>query len=167
MHIPPLYKRTSWQRFLIGVVVGCVVAYLILLFMYGTMYEEVIQENSHLRATNKELTNFNNSLIADKEEAEELEKKPYTIQRIQITIENEKQLRLDRLAIHQLKELITDEIDVIVGKSVQSTADNNELLIAAIENKTFKVDDFSYSFEVTKFILYSTVHITLHVTLET
>src|SRR5699024_10201500 len=155
MHIPPVYKRPSWQRFLIGVVVGVVVAYVIMLFMYGTIYEQIVQENSELRASNKELTNFNDALPEDKEEAEEQEAKPYTIEQIDIMIENEKELRLDRLATHQLEELITDEIDLIIGKSVQSTAENNELLIAAIENKTFKIDGFSYSFEVSRFILYS------------
>lgn len=166
MHIPPVYKRPSWQRFLIGVVVGVVVAYVIMLFMYGTIYEQIVQENSELRASNKELTNFNDALLEDKEEAEEQEAKPYTIEQIDIMIENEKELRLDRLATHQLEELITDEIDIIIGKSVQSTAENNELLIAAIENKTFKIDGFSYSFEVSRFILYSTVKITLKATLE-
>lgn len=166
MHIPPVYKRPSWQRFLIGVVVGVVVAYVIMLFMYGTIYEQIVQENSELRASNKELTNFNDALLEDKEEAEEQEAKPYTIEQIDIMIENEKELRLDRLATHQLEELITDEIDIIIGKSVQSTAENNELLIAAIENKTFKIDGFSYSFEVSRFILYSTAKITLKATLE-
>ena len=166
MHIPPVYKRPSWQRFLIGVVVGVVVAYVIMLFMYGTIYEQIVQENSELRASNKELTNFNDALPEDKEEAEEQEAKPYTIEQIDIMIENEKELRLDRLATHQLEELITDEIDLIIGKSVQSTAENNELLIAAIENKTFKIDGFSYSFEVSRFILYSTAKITLKATIE-
>ncbi len=166
MHIPPVYKRPSWQRFLIGVVVGVVVAYVIMLFMYGTIYEQIVQENSELRASNKELTNFNDALLEDKEEAEEQESKPYTIEQIDIMIENEKELRLDRLATHQLEELITDEIDLIIGKSVSSTAENNELLIAAIENKTFKIDGFSYSFEVSRFILYSTAKITLKATLE-
>jgi len=166
MHIPPVYKRPSWQRFLIGVVVGVVVAYVIMLFMYGTIYEQIVQENSELRASNKELTNFNDALLEDKEEAEEQEAKPYTIEQIDIMIENEKELRLDRLATHQLEELITDEIDLIIGKSVQSTAENNELLIAAIENKTFKIDGFSYSFEVSRFILYSTAKITLKATIE-
>ncbi len=167
MHIPPIYKRPAWQRFLIGTVVGAFSAYIILLFMYGTIYEQVVQENSELRASNKELTNFNNALLEDKEEAEEQESKPYTIEQINITIENEKELRLDRLATHQLEELIIDEIDLIIGKSVQSTAENNELLIAAIENKTFKIDSFSYTFKVSKFVLYSTVNITLEATLET
>lgn len=166
MHIPPVYKRPSWQRFLIGVVVGVVVAYVIMLFMYGTIYEQIVQENSELRASNKELTNFNDALLEDKEEAEEQESKPYTIEQIDIMIENEKELRLDRLATHQLEELITDEIDLIIGKSVSSTAENNELLIAAIENKTFKIDGFSYSFEVSRFILYSTAKITLKATIE-
>lgn len=167
MHIPPMYKRPAWQRFLIGTVVGAFLAYLVLLFIYGTIYEQVVQENSELRASNKELTNFNNALLEDQEEAEEKESTPYTIERIDIVIENEDELRLDRLATHQLEELIMDEIDLIIGKNVQSTAENNELLIATIENKTFKVDDFIYTFEVSKFILYSTVKITLQATLET
>lgn len=167
MHIPPLHKRPGWQRFLIGTVVGAFVAYIILLFMYGTIYEQIVQENSELRASNKELTKYNSALLEDQEESEEIESKPYTIERIQLVIENEQELRLDRLATHQLEELILDEIDLIIGKSVQSTAESNELLIATIENKSFKIDDFTYTFKVSKFILYSTVKITLHASLET
>ncbi len=161
MHIPPHYKRPSWQRFLLGVVTGAFFAYLLLIFMYGTMYEQIVHENSTLRASNKELTKYNEALIEDQEEAEERQKAPYTIERIQIDIENEKELRLDRLAIHQLEELLIEEIDIVIGKSVSSVAENNVLLIAAIENKTFKVDDFTYTFTVKKFILYATVLITL------
>lgn len=161
MHIPPHYKRPSWQRFLLGVVAGAFFAYLLLIFMYGTMYEQIVHENSTLRASNKELTKYNEALIEDQEEAEERQKAPYTIERIQIDIENEKELRLDRLAIHQLEELLIEEIDIVIGKSVSSVAENNVLLIAAIENKTFKVDDFTYTFTVKKFILYATVLITL------
>lgn len=161
MHIPPHYKRPSWQRFFLGVVTGILVGYVIMLFMYGTMYEQVVDENRTLRASNKELTNYNKALIEDQEEAEERVNAPYTIERIQFNIENEKELRLDRLASHELEELLIDEIDVVIGKSVSSVAENNALLIAAIENKSFKVDDFTYTFTVKKFILYSTVLFTL------
>lgn len=167
MHIPPLHKRTTWQRFFIGVAVGAFLAYLILLFMYGTMYEKTIQNNSELQSTNNELKKYNDALIEDQEEAEEREDQPYKIDQITIDITNEKELMLDRLATHQLEELVMEEIDLIIGKSVQSVAENNALLIATIENKSFKVDDASYTFEVTQFILYSTVNVTLKASLET
>lgn len=45
MHIPPYYKKESWQRFFIGAFFGAVIAYVIIMYMYGSMYEKLYEEN--------------------------------------------------------------------------------------------------------------------------
>ena len=97
MHIPPYYKLTSWQRFIIGIVTGGVISYAIFIFMYGSMYEKLYEENLELQSKLSELQSRNDSLLQDKEDLDEKTKQQSIVERIEISIMNQEELRLDRL----------------------------------------------------------------------
>ena len=162
MHVPPYHKKRSYQIFLLGVFVGTIIAYIILSFMHGKMYENVVTENIRLQTTVKELERKNEALLADKEN---LEGKQYVIQSIDIHFSNAEQFKFDRLIVHELEDLIKSEVNQIIGKEIDSIADNDELLISLIENKTFTIDDLSYQFIVEKLSISETVRFTLRATL--
>src|SRR5699024_2174610 len=98
------------------------------------------------------LESQNKSLLEDKEDLDEQSKKSTTVSSIDIIISNEKELR-DRLITHQLEDLIKKEINHIIGQDVDAIAKTDKLLIATIENKTFPIDDFKYTFIVQRLII--------------
>lgn len=161
MHIPPYHKKRSWQILMVGAFIGSIIAYVVLVFMYGKMYEAVLTERIQLQTKIAELERQNEALLQDKEELEE--QTTVIIQSIQIQFMNGQELRFDRLITHQLEDLIKQEINFIIGKDVKSISASDELLVTVIENKTFTIDDLSYQFEVKKLYLSEQVKISLHV----
>lgn len=137
MQVPPFYRKRSWQVFTLGTILGGLIAYGIFLFMYGKLYSEILTENVQLHAQLSDLQQQNEILLHDQAQREE----PLTIQAIDIYYINEKDFRFDRLTTHQLNELIKGELKQIIGKSVDSTAENYELIIKLIEKKTFSLED--------------------------
>jgi len=162
MHIPPYYKLTSWQRFIIGVVTGGLIAYTIFIFMHGKMYEKLHEENLALQLKVSELKSHNDSLLQDKKALDEKSKQQSIVERIEISITNQEELRLDRLFVYQLDHMLKQEINHIIGKEIKTISESDQLLISTIENTAFSVDDFTYYFEVKRLTISDTVKLILH-----
>ncbi|WP_010099148.1 sporulation membrane protein YtrI [Ornithinibacillus scapharcae] len=153
MHVPRYHKKPGWQRFLVGVFFGGLISYWVVLFMYGTMYERLIKENSELQ---NDLTDANSRievLMKDNESLDEKSRQPITIEGIQLQILNAKDLNIDSLLQTQLEGLVKEQIKDIIGKDIKSIADSDSLIFSSIENKTYVVDDFTYSFDIERLIL--------------
>ncbi|WP_156291450.1 sporulation membrane protein YtrI [Oceanobacillus salinisoli] len=161
MHIPPYYKKPSWQFFIVGAVFGSLIAYLILLYMYGSMYEDLIRENQELESEIRELTIQNEALIEDNEDLNEKTNEAPTVESLEVEIPNWEELKLDRLIVHDLEEMVKEEIHHLIGEEISVVAESDFLLERAIENKGFKIDDVTYYFEVTKLTISETVKLTL------
>lgn len=157
MHIPPYHKKKTWQRFFAGSLVGGIIAYIIFIFMYGTMYENQLKENLELTSQVNDLKNQNEALLKDTENL----KTPVTVSVIDITIENAEEISLDSLAVPKLEELVKDEISHITGQSVSIVDEIDQLLISAIENKEYTIDDLRYQFTVRKLTISETVKVFL------
>lgn len=164
MHVPHYHKKRSWQIFLLGVFAGSIIAYLVFSLMYSKMYEQILTQNVQLRTQVTELEHQNEALLQDQEDREE-QKTGHTVQKIEIEFSNHNELRLDRLIIHELEDLLKNEINYIIGKDIESLTENDDLLITVIENKTFTIDDLSYQFEVKKLFISEQVKVTLHIKL--
>lgn len=150
MHIPPYHKKATWQRFFIGAVIGAIISYGIYLYIYGSLYEQLLEENLEIEAELTELENQNEALTQDKEDLDEKTQQPITVETIEINITNESELRLDRLIVHQLEELIKEEINHLIGQNVAIIDESSQLLRSSVENKGFSVDDFTYYFDITQ-----------------
>ena len=161
MHIPPYHKKKSWQLFLVGSVIGAIIAYFIIIYMYGEMYEKLLAENIELDAQVTKLKNHNDALLKDNKDLDEKSQEPLTVNAIELDIINGEELLLDRLLKRQLEELIKEEINHVIGQEVSVVGKSGQLLIATIENKEFTIDDFSYHFTINRIIIFETIHITL------
>lgn len=161
MHIPPYHKKPSWQFFIVGAAFGAIISYFVLIFMYGTMYEELVEENLELTSEKNELSRQNEALLEDNEDLNEKTNKEPTVENLEIIIANGEQLKLDRLIIHELEEMIKEELNHIVGQDIHTIGENDFLLERLIENKGFKVDDFTYYFEIKKLTISKVVKLTL------
>ncbi|MFD2046311.1 sporulation membrane protein YtrI [Ornithinibacillus salinisoli] len=159
MHIPPYHKKPGWQRFLAGVFFGALISYFVLIFMYATMYERLLEENSNIRSELTEAKNYIKALEEDKQNLDEKSKQPITVESIELEITNAEQLRIDKLLLVQLEDLMKEEIKHIIGQDVNTVYESNQLLEATIENKDFKVDDFIYTFEIKRLLINKKVKI--------
>ncbi|MFU0788379.1 sporulation membrane protein YtrI [Cerasibacillus sp. JNUCC 74] len=160
MHIPPYHKKVTWQRFFVGAMVGAVIAYCILIYMYGTMYEALLIENHELNNKVSQLRSQNESLLEDNDELNERSAKQVSIESISLSIENAETLRMDRLIVGKLEELVQEELKHVIGKDLTIIAESDRLLISTIENKTFTVEDFSYTLSIRKLIISNNIKIT-------
>lgn len=129
--------------------------------MYGKMYEQVLTDNIALNASVRELTMQNEALMLDKEKLQQ--RATLTVQTIEIDYVNGKQFRFDQLIIHQLNDIIKQQLQDIIGKEVKTVSESSELLISLIENKKYTVDDLSYNFIVKKLTIGEEVHLSLEV----
>ena len=150
MHIPPYHKKPSWQLFFAGAFIGGIIAYFILIYMYGTMYEELLAENLELSSQVNDLKEQNAALLQDKEDLSEKSEEPLTINSISVTIVDGERLKLDWLIEHQLEEMVKEQISHIIGQEISIIDKSDQLLQSTIENKGFTIDDFTYYFEVKK-----------------
>jgi len=148
MHIPPYHKKAGWQRFFAGVFFGGIIAYFILLYMYGTMYEELIAENLALTSELSDLKLQNQALLSDKEDLTEKSQQPLTVSTIEVTIENNEQIKMDLLIEQQLEDMLKEEINHLIGQEIAIVTKSDQLLISTIENKRFTVDEITYFFDV-------------------
>lgn len=161
MHIPPYLRKKSWQRFFLGFATGAVIAYVLFIFMYGSMYERLFENNLSLQSKVSELESQNKALSEDKKAVDEENKERLTVERIEIVIANADKLQLDRLIIHQLDDMIKNEINHIIGNDIRTVAESVKLLQSTIQNKEFSIDDFTYYFEVETMTISNTVELTL------
>lgn len=160
MHIVPYHRKKTWQRFILGMLLGGTIAYVLFSYMHGKMYEKVLSENIQLKSTIRQLEAQNEALLKDKES---LKKDAYHVRSIAIIFENKEELKLDRLITHELEDYIKKEINYIIGKSVSSLAENSDLLVSIIESSSVTIDDISFEFKVVKLFITEDVEITLHV----
>ncbi|QHE53240.1 sporulation membrane protein YtrI [Pontibacillus sp. HMF3514] len=167
MHIPPYYKKAGWQKFFAGMFIGGVIAYAIFLFMYGTHFENWIEENLMLRDEIRDLKDRAESLNKDKEELNEKRKEHLVVQSVEIVFLNESKLLsqnlTDRLSIYKLRELAKEQIHDVIGKDVSSVADNEHLIIKSLESKIYRVDEFTYELEVERLIISPKLTVSLQI----
>lgn len=159
MHIPRYYRKPGWQRFLVGIFFGALISYWIVLFMYGTMYERLLEENSKIQ---QKLNNAENKILAlekDNVDLNEKSKQKITVEEIDLVILNAEELKIDTLLQHQLEGLVKEEIQDIIGRDVASLTESDSLIMSSIENKTFRVDDFTYYFVIERLIISPTIRI--------
>lgn len=152
MHIPPYYKKPGWQRFLVGVFFGALAGYLIVIFMHGTMYGKLIEKNYELQSQVNDLQRKNKALTEDNEDLDQENNKPSTIESMNIKILNAEELKLDPLIIHQLADQIKKDLDQLIGLEIEVIGKSDELIVSTIQNKTYHVDDFSYTFKVHRMV---------------
>ncbi|MFP7255893.1 hypothetical protein SFC02_16520 [Terribacillus goriensis] len=165
MHIPPIYKQTGWQRFLVGFFLGGIISYFVYLFMYGTLFEDWVKEKVEMEGTIHDLERDIEVLKDNNEEMNELQQEGLLIDEITVAIEPDDSLELDKLIEHELKEAIKEEARHMIGRSVNGAVQSTPLLLGAIENKVYELDGFRYKVAVKQLIISEILYLT--VTVET
>nr|WP_289036848.1 sporulation membrane protein YtrI [uncultured Allobacillus sp.] len=167
MHIPPYYKKRTWQSFFLGVLAGVIIGYLFFLFVYGKHTERWIEENMEIRTELKQVKQENDLLKQDKENLNEKHEEKLTIQSFEINLSNAKDLELDRFTEYELIEKIEDELNPVIGRNIASVSEQRDLLIRTIENQTYHVRDINYSVKISHLTVAPILVVTVEVTVET
>ncbi|BAC14135.1 sporulation membrane protein YtrI [Oceanobacillus iheyensis] len=162
MHIPPYHKKPTWRLFFVGVFFGSIIGYLVIIYMYGSMYEDLLKENIELTSEVNELKKQNNALLEDKEERDEESQQPLTVSSIEIIFQEPERLKMDLLIQDQLKALIRQEIDHLIGEELATLSKADQLLYSTIEHKGFELEDLTYRFSVKKIVIDSELEIVLY-----
>lgn len=163
MHFIPYYKNKNWQRFFVGLFIGAIISYFIFIYMYGQLLEKRIEENLQLRIKKQELKLNYRTLEENMSDLNQKYQEKLLVHSVEITIINAETFKLDRFSIHELKELMMIEVSDIVGKEVTTLTEHYPLLIRSIENKTYKINDFSYRAKIKHLFIneQSQIHIEL------
>lgn len=164
MRIPSERQVRKWNHFLTGMIFGAIIAYILFIFMNGQLYEQLLSESYELQAELSELEKQYELLEQDKEDLDERAKQAITVEKMTIEILNEEDLRLDRLASHQMVEQIKENAEHLLGKDINVAEQSSELLITTIENKQLTIDEITYDVTVDRLII--APHLKLKITVQ-
>lgn len=128
--------------------IGGIIAWGIFLYTYGGFQDKQLRILIQQQEIIQQLEIEKNVLIDDKQQLNEETKENLVIQDIQVTITNTKQIKLDALLQEQLTNAMLEDLHDLLTQHVESVASNRSLLKKMIENKEYKIDDYTYSFHV-------------------
>lgn len=159
MRIPPYYKQASWQRFFAGVVIGMLIGWFFFIYLFGNAYDRLIIDYKKQEATIKEQEEKIQFLRSDQEEKNKENERKLTIQEIKVFFNNEKDLKLNELTLHELRSSIESELTAIRKQNIATVASSRHLLIQTLENKIFTVNDKKYQIIVKELYLFTTLEL--------
>ncbi len=166
MYIPPQLRSKEWHRFFAGIILGLIAGYLLFIFIHGKLHESYTQENIELNSELIELEAKYEGLLSNEGEPEDKDNNLLKVEEITVHYTNAKKLQVDLLTQHQLSSLVKQQLDSIPGKEIKDAASQTDLIIAAIENKKFVVEDFTYQLIVRQLIVGPTLKLKLDIGLE-
>lgn len=163
MHFSPYYKLKNWQRLFGGIFIGAILSYLVFIYMNGQLIEKRIEENLRLRTEKQELQISHRMLEENMSELNEMYEQKLLIHSVKIVITNAEVYKLDRFSLHELNDQVYDQVNTIIGREVKSFTNHYPLLIRSVENKAYKINDFTYQARVKHLFIneQSQIHIEL------
>lgn len=158
--IPPYYRRTGYQRFFGGLLIGFIGGWVFFLINSGSLIEEYILQIKAQQIKIIELKNENSLFKEDQVKQNKENQKKLLVEEITVQFTNNDQSGApDRLAQLQLENAIKAELKIVLQKDVESVAENRELLKQLLQNKEFKVDDSKYRISTIEMNLYTTLEL--------
>ncbi|MCP3030563.1 hypothetical protein LF817_04345 [Halobacillus sp. A1] len=166
MYIPPQLRRREWRRFYAGFILGAIAGYVLFVFMNDQLHEHFEEENIQLSSDLSALEAKYEGLLDSEKEADKEKKQVLTIQEVQPNFSNAKELQIDKLTQHQLSSMVKDQLQSITGENIEDIAQQSDLIISTVENKSFEVEDFKYKLTVERLIITTQVTLLLSISLD-
>jgi biopolymer transport protein ExbB/TolQ len=163
MRIPEYYKYRNVQILIAGMALGCIISWLVLLFIYGSLQEKQIYKIEELQAEVKSLNKDKEILIENMREININNQKKLTVEDIKIAILNVEEYKLDSLQEHEIKEIIKGDMNSLLAKNLENISANLEFIIKTIEHRDYEFDDFTYTIKVSRFTLSTTLRIDVEI----
>lgn len=102
------------------------------------MYHSLHVRHAKLSTELQDVKRQNEALQRDKSDEGEA---AFIIEDIVIRFAPSEKVRLNRLQLLTLENMIKEELEPIIGRTVQSIVENEEFVISMLENKRFDIDD--------------------------
>ncbi|MFB4163011.1 sporulation membrane protein YtrI [Alteribacillus sp. JSM 102045] len=165
MRIPPYYRRPGWQRFFAGIAMGALGGWAFFLFQFGAVHEELVIEINKKRIQIENQKEQIDILRSEERKRNEENEQKLTIQETKIKFTNENKLRLNELALYELKQQVEDEVKFLKNKNIESVVEGKELIKKAVENKTYEVGDHEYRLHIEEMYIYTSLELHVKITL--
>ncbi|RFU67726.1 sporulation membrane protein YtrI [Bacillus sp. V59.32b] len=159
MRVPPYHQKPGWQRFFAGVAIGCIISWVIFLYMFGVQQENQFERMNAQQKLIGNLTDRNAIWEKDYQKLNEEVKKKLKIQEIEVTILNGKTFKLDHLSIAEAEDAIHDDLASLLTKDVETIYNGRSLLKKSIENKIVEINKKRYKLEVAEILFYTNMYI--------
>lgn len=158
--IPPYYRRTGYQRFFGGILIGFVGGWVFFLLNFGSLQEEYILQIKAQQIKINNLKNENDLLKEDQVKQNTENQKKLLVESITVNFMNDtNNEELDRLTMLHLENAIKSELKIVLQKDVESVASNRELLKQLLRNKEFTIDNNNYRITAIEMSLYTTLEL--------
>ncbi|CAH0346222.1 sporulation membrane protein YtrI [Bacillus sp. CECT 9360] len=159
MRIPPYHQKPGWQRFFAGVAIGCIISWVVFLYMFGVQQENQFERINTQRKLIGNLTDRNAIWEKDYQKLNEEVEKKLKIQEIEVTILNGKTFKLDHLSIAEAEDAIHDDLASLLTKDVETIYNGKSLLKKSIENKIVEINKKRYKLVVAEILFYTNMYI--------
>jgi ABC-type antimicrobial peptide transport system permease subunit len=166
MRIPPLYKKPSWQRLLVGTVIGGAISWCIFIYIFGVWQEKhtilILDQKDEIADLKNDLKIWQDEYkAANKRNIEQI-----TVQKINVRISNWEKYDLDSFSAFQIEDEVKEDIGMMIAKDLETVYKSKDLIKKIIENKTIKINDKRYRLEIREIVIYTTLSIQLEMRFE-
>lgn len=165
MRIPPYYEKRPWQLFFFGAVIGGIISWLILLFLYGELQERqaatIQMQKEQIQSLEKEKDIWQEEFKKQNEQGNET----LTVQTIEVKIGNADKYKIDALSKYEAEEAIKEDIQTLLARDLEFVYNSRDLIKKTIENKPIKINDKRYKLVVTEMMIYTNLLIQLDIQL--
>jgi ABC-type antimicrobial peptide transport system permease subunit len=166
MRIPPLYKKPSWQRLLVGTVIGGAISWCIFIYIFGVWQEKhtilILDQKDEIADLKNDLKIWQDEYkAANKRNIEQI-----TVQKINVRISNWEKYDLDSFSAFQIEDEVKEDIGMMIAKDLETVYKSKDLIKKIIENKTIKINDKRYRLEIREMVIYTTLSIQLEMRFE-
>jgi hypothetical protein len=141
MRIPPLYQRKGYQRFFAGIAIGFIIGWAFFLVQGGLAHERLIHKLEDLKLELDDYKKKNEILTSDDKKANEELAKKFKLHEINVRFSNGSSDKLSNLTKLHLSKAVEDDLEHLIGEDTETIAKSHALLVQAIENKSYKLDD--------------------------
>ncbi|NRG44667.1 sporulation protein [Bacillus sp. CRN 9] len=168
MRVAPYYRRPSWQRFFAGMAIGAVISWCIFVYIFGEWQERYSLEIRTQKATITELTKEKEIWQEEFKKLNQENEELLTVQEIIVKIDNAAvdKYKLDLYSLYETEDKIKEDINMLMGKDIDTVAKSTELTKRIISNKTHTLNGKRYRVKITEMIIFTTITIKVELMLD-
>lgn len=159
MRIPSSQQFQEWRRLFAGMAIGAVMSWLIFLFIFGDWQEEYSMK---IKLQEEEINELQEEKKIWQEDVEKINKdneEKLTIQKIEVKILNHERYKLDLFSVHEIEESAKEDIRTLLTQNIETAFKSRDLILRAVENRTFKAHEKRYRLKIKDIVFYTTLTI--------
>ena len=165
MRVPSerMFKRSDWQRFFAGIVIGAIVSWGVFLTIYGVSRDRELGE---IRIANDKLKKANLQISAWQEDVKALNKEMkqhLIIQNVKVKLVNGHRYKVNSVVEYNIQKSVDEEAQHLIAQDIESAYRSRDILKKAIENKKYEFDKTIYEVEVHQIYFYTTLSIEVRI----